>query len=188
MSRQTRTGIRRWSRGISLIEQIMVLAIIAILASVATPSLHHLLVRNQVQVAQMDFIGALHHARATAITSGQHIVFCPTHDAQQCSGETRWDDGWLLARDSDHDNQPDQQPLYSGAGYSGNVRIYSSVGRHSVRFHPDGSASGSNLTLLFCDPSQADHTLSVVVSNAGRVRGAKATPKQQATCRQPDAT
>ncbi|MEO7066542.1 MAG: GspH/FimT family pseudopilin [Rhodanobacter sp.] len=171
-----------------MIEQIMVLAIIAILASVATPSLHRLLARNQVQVAQRDFIGALQHARATAVTSGQHIVFCPTLDAQQCSGGTRWDDGWLLARDGNHDNQPDQKPLYSGAGYGGKLRIYSSVGRHVVRFHPDGSASGSNLTLLFCDPNQANHTLSVVVSNAGRVRGASATPEQEATCMQSDPT
>ena len=168
--------------GISLIEQIMALAIMAVLVSVATPPLHHLLVRNQVRTAQIDFISALQHARTVAITSGQHIVFCPTHDAQLCSGETRWDRGWLFAHDRNHDNQPDQQPLYSAAGYNSKLRVYSSAGRRSVRFHPDGSASGSNLTLLFCDPSQAEHVLSVVVSNSGRVRGAIATAEQRATC------
>lgn len=184
MSPPARTGIQRTQRGITLIEQIMVVAIMAILVSVATPSLHHLVARNQVRTAQMDFIGALQHAREAAITSGQPVVFCPTHDAQRCSGETRWDHGWLLAHDRNHDNQPDQQPLYSTAGYSSKLRVYSSAGRRNVRFHPDGSAAGSNLTLLICDPSQAEHVLSVVVSNSGRVRGATATPEQRTTCTQ----
>ena len=170
--------------GISLIEQIMVLAIMAVLVSVATPSLHRLLANNQVRTAQMDFIGALQHAREAAITSGQPIVFCPTHDAKRCSDETRWDHGWLLAHDRNHDNQPDREPLYTAAGYSGKLRVYSSAGRRTVRFHPDGSAPGSNLTLLFCEFGQVEHVLIVVVSNSGRVRGATATPEQSTTCAQ----
>jgi type IV fimbrial biogenesis protein FimT len=61
-------------RGMTLIEQIMVLAITAVLAGIAAPPLRSLLDRNMLQVAQTDFIAALQHARETAIISGKRIV------------------------------------------------------------------------------------------------------------------
>ena len=158
--------------GMTLIEQIMVLAIIAALTGMAVPPMRKLLGRNQLQVAQTDFIAALQHTRATAITSGKRTLFCPTRDGNSCSNDMRWNNGWLLAHDTDHNNQPDHGPLYVGHGYSDKLIIQSSTGRRLVHFGPDGSASGSNLTLLFCLPSSAEHALSVAVSNSGRVRGA----------------
>jgi type IV fimbrial biogenesis protein FimT len=177
-------GFHRKQRGLTLIEQIMVLAIIAILVGIAVPPLHQLVARNQLRVAQTDFIVALHHARATAITSGRRTLFCPSTDGHRCSNDTHWDSGWLLGHDADHDEQPDHGPLYVGDGYRGSVNIRSSVGRHLVRFSPDGTAGGSNLTLLFCQPAHAQQALSVVVSNSGRIRGAPATAAQIATCAQ----
>ncbi len=177
-------GIHRRQQGVTLIEQIMVLAIIAALAGMATPPLRKLLARNELQVAQTDFIAALQHARATAITSGKHTLFCPSRDGSHCSNEMRWDNGWLLGHDTHRSNQPDAGALYTGRGYSGKLTIHSSTGRRLVRFHPDGSASGSNLTLLFCRPASAEHALSVVISNSGRVRGAPASAQQAAHCAQ----
>jgi type IV fimbrial biogenesis protein FimT len=179
-----KTGFSRRQLGASLIEQIMVLTIVAVLTSMAVPPLRQLLTRNQVQVAQTDFISALQHARETAVNSGRQILFCPTLDGIRCSDDVRWDGGWLLANDTDLDNQPDNGPLYSGRGYAGKLAIQSSVGRHFVRFHPDGSASGSNLTLLFCSRGNAQNVLSVVVSNSGRIRGAPADHAQAASCAQ----
>jgi type IV fimbrial biogenesis protein FimT len=176
----------RQQRGVTLIEQIMVLAIVTALTGLAIPSMWKLLSRNQLQVAQTDFIAALRHARETAIVSGKRTLFCPTRDGNRCSGDTHWDNGWLLGHDANGDNQPDNRPLYvsQGHNYHGKLIISSTTGRHVVRFLPDGSASGSNITLLFCQPSSAQQALSVVVSNSGRVRGAPASNSQIANCSQ----
>jgi type IV fimbrial biogenesis protein FimT len=182
VSRNSRPPHRQ--RGVTLIEQIMVLAIIAVLMGIAAPPLRQLLSRNELRVAQTDFIAALQHAREAAVMSGKRTLFCPTRDGSSCSDATRWESGWLLGRDSNRDDQPDGGPLHVGQGYAGKVAIYSSGGRHVVRFHPDGSASGSNITLLFCQPSKASDALVVVVSNAGRIRGAPANAAQAATCTQ----
>ncbi|MCW8807891.1 MAG: GspH/FimT family pseudopilin [Rhodanobacter sp.] len=168
--------------GMTLIEQIMVLVIVAVLTGLTVPPMHHLLSRNQVRVAQTDFIVALQQARETAVVSGRQTLFCPTRDGESCSNDWRWDGGWLLGHDSDGDHQPDNGPLYVGQGYDGKVTIHSSVGRRYVRYHPDGSASGSNLTLLFCRHGNTADALSVVVSNSGRVRGAPASKSQAAEC------
>jgi type IV fimbrial biogenesis protein FimT len=178
------SGLQYKQRGVTLIEQIMVLIIVVALTGMAIPSLRQLLSRNQLQVAQTDFISALQHARETAITTGKSTVFCPTRDGNSCSDATRWDNGWLLGHDTDHNNQPDHGPLYSGSGYAGKLTIQSSSGRHFVRFRPDGSASGSNITLVFCQHSSTEQALSVVVSNSGRIRSALANASQAADCAQ----
>lgn len=168
--------------GMSLVEQIMVLVIVAVLTGMAVPPLHHLLSRNQLQVAQMDFMSALQHARQTAITTGRYTLFCPTVDGGRCSDDMRWDGGWLLGHDNDGDHQLDHAPLLTGHGYAGKVTVQSSSRRHYVRFSPNGSAGGSNITLLFCLRGNPEHALSVVVSNTGRIRGAPASASQAATC------
>lgn len=170
-------------RGTTLIEQVMVIAIVAVLAGIAMPSMRQLMSRNRLQMAQTDFIAALKHTRETAVISGKRTVFCPSTDGSHCSNETHWGNGWLLGHDGDNDHQPDDGPLYTGAGY-GNLVVTGSAGRHYVRFQPDGSASGSNLTLTFCRPGEADHALSVLVANSGRVRGAPANAQKAAECAQ----
>ncbi len=177
-------GMHHKQRGVTLIEQIMVLVIIAALTGMAIPPLHKLMTRNQLQVAQTDFIAALQQARETAVTTGKRTLFCPTRDGSRCSDEMRWDGGWLLGHDIDIDNQPDNGPLYTGHGYAGKLTIHSSSGRHFVRFQADGSASGSNLTLLFCQPASTSDALSVVISNSGRIRGAPVNATQAADCAQ----
>jgi type IV fimbrial biogenesis protein FimT len=179
-----KSASRRAQHGTSLIEQIMTLTIVGVLLGVALPPLRHTLGRNRLQVAQTDFISALQHARSTAVTSGRRTLFCPSADGVRCSGGTQWHGGWLLGHDVDGDHQPDGKPTYTRAAYVG-LRIVSSSGRHDVRYKPDGSSAGSNLTLLFCEPGGDGRALSVVVSNPGRVRGAPASAAQAASCLQP---
>jgi type IV fimbrial biogenesis protein FimT len=172
----------RQQQGTTLIEQIMQLAIVGILTSVAVPSLRKLLSHNQQQIAQSDFITALQDARETALTTGKRTLLCPTRDGSRCSNDLHWENGWLLFQDGDLDHQPEHGPLRVGRGYSGNLTIQGTVGRHLVRFLADGSARGSNLTLLFCQRSSTDQVLSVVVSSTGRIRSAPATAEQAADC------
>ena len=78
-----------------------------------------------------------------------------------------------MGHDADRDHQPDGGPLYVGPGYHDQVIIRSSSGRTYVRFMPDGSAGGSNLTAgRSAHPAARASALAVVVSNSGRIRGA----------------
>lgn len=171
-------------RGITLIEQVMVVSITAVLISVATPGLYRLLKSNEVRVAQNEVIAALEYARSTAVNSGKRTIFCPSTDHANCASTSQWEGGWLIALDADHDNQPDGRPKYTGVGHGKQLHIRSSTGRRIVRYQPDGSAGGSNLTLLVCQHGGPNPALSVVVSNSGRVRGAPASAAQAADCAQ----
>ena len=181
MAMRQACSFRGRQSGITLIEQIMVVAILGVLAAIATPSLAQLLRRNQVQLAQTEFIAALQHARGTAALSGKSTLFCPSRDGAHCSGETRWESGWVIGHDPARKGQPDVTPLRTRAGYVG-ITILGDDGRRLVRFQSDGSASGMTNTLRICRRGQPDPTLVVVVSNSGRVRGAKASAEQAASC------
>ena len=86
-------GFHCRQQGTTLIEQIMLLAIIVILTGMAVPSLRKLLTHNQQQIAQLDFIAALQQTRETALTTGKRTLFCPTRDGSRCSNDLHWEHG-----------------------------------------------------------------------------------------------
>lgn len=172
---------RRRAGGVTLVEQVMAVAMLAILAGLASPSLAGLLRRGRTQSAQMDFIEALGYARGEAVLRRTRVLFCPTQDRQHCSNANRWDSGWLVGIDRNRDNQPDEPPLRVGEGYR-ELIIQSSLARRHVTFLPDGSAGGSNLTLVFCQAGHANEPLGVVLANSGRARGSRPSARQAAGC------
>lgn len=169
------------ARGVTLVEQVMVVAVLAVLVGVASPSLAGLARRSRLQSAQMDFLDALAFARGEAVLERARVVVCPSRDRLHCSEESRWEGGWLVGVDRDHDNQPDAAPLRVGEAHR-QLQILSSESRRRVSFLPDGSAGGSNLTLLFCAAGHEGDPLGVVVSNSGRARGTRPSKKQALDC------
>ncbi len=125
-------------------------------------------------------MAAMQHARNAAITSGEPTLFCPTHDAGKlCSGVTRWKSDWLIGTDPDRNGKPNS--TLRVAPYAG-ITITGDGGRPLVRFRADSSALGTTDTLRFCSRGQSKRALVVVISNVGRIRGAKASAVEAAHC------
>lgn len=68
------------SRGISLIELIIALAIIALIASLSLPSLNVLIQKNQLENLSHDLKAALQFARLQAVLRGEKLCLNPQHD------------------------------------------------------------------------------------------------------------
>lgn len=170
------------TRGVTLIEQVMALAVLAVLVTLATPPMAGLLARNRLGTAQLDLMAGLRHARELAVTRQQPVIVCPSTDGAHCRESTRWEAGWLVAEDRDLDGQPDHGALLVHQGAPGDARVLGSAWRYRVRFRPDGSAPGSNLTLTVCTRDTRQPAVAVVVSNAGRIRGARASTEDDQAC------
>jgi len=157
-------------RGMTLIELVMALAVVAIVVSLASPSLGSLVNRNRIVAASNELVASINLARQNAVMQRAITSLCPSTDGQRCTGANRWDEGWIVFRDPDNNRQPESQ--------SDVLRVFSSLeglhsdsaGRTRIRYFPTGFATGTNLTIKLCDPQYPDQSRAVIVSNSGRAR------------------
>jgi len=167
-----------------MVETVIAVALLAALTCAAVPSFARLAARERLTAVQADLMASLRHAREQANRSGRRTMVCPSLDGRRCEATTRWEHGWIAgyaARDSGaHRIQGD--PWLVRQGYPG-LGIVSSEGRRAVIFHALGHASGSNIAILICDRKRAELALQVFVSNAGRIRAARAPTGAIEVCR-----
>ena len=97
--------------GFTLIELMVVVAIAAILASLAAPSFKSFVSGQRVKTAASDFAMAAILARSEAIKRNANVTITPA-----TSGATGWKDGWSVAAGG---TQLSQQQPYSGMTFSG---------------------------------------------------------------------
>jgi type IV fimbrial biogenesis protein FimT len=168
--------------GLTFIEQIIVLCIVATLACVAAPALGPFISRGRLQAAQSDIVAALQNARGLAVHTGQRAMLCPTQDGKHCSDDLHWESGWLVGHyRSERADQFDGEPTLATQGHE-RLLIVSTSGRRRIRFQADGSAGGSNASFTLCRRDHADGALTVTVANSGRIYGSRATAEQANRC------
>jgi type IV fimbrial biogenesis protein FimT len=178
------TFARRRARGITLIEMMMTLAVIAILLAAAVPAFGGLIKSTQAQSSRSALVTALNTARIFAVSKTANVVVCPSTDEQYCGHTTEWQHGWLIFVDADRDGArgDDEDLLNVAQAQPTGVAILSTAGRVRVTYRPDGSSAGSNVSMTVCDQRGADQATSIVINNAGRIRNGVPTPAAAAAC------
>lgn len=156
--------------GFTLVETMVTLSLLAILASLAAPSLTHLRHAQQVHAASIDLAMAFVLARQEAITRHKAVLV----DNQD--GE--WASGWQIFVDLNADGvHNDGEPvLQSSTGSARGVRISGNtpVSRY-VRYLASGEAkllSGAFQagTITVCHESGQQPLRRLVLSASGRLR------------------
>jgi len=161
---------RTENQGFTLIELMITLAVAAVVLTLAVPSLGDLQQRNRQAAAANELVAHLNVARLHAVTYREITIACPADSTLECGGHNRWHDGWIVFRDPDRDNRPNDAAdlLRVGTGLEG---LWSdSAGRTLVRYRPEGNAYGTNQTIKLCDPGGVTRPRAVIISNPGRPR------------------
>lgn len=150
-------------QGFTLLESMIVIAIMAILVSVALPSLVDAQNSNRVDSVQRDLLSVMNQGRTQAVNEGDRISLCGSSDGQHCDND--WS-GWVLFRGTPPaDSETEVDPLFIGS--AGSVPL--SASNASVTWQSTGEA-GQSLTLgLYCD--DPDLSRSVQLSVIGRAAG-----------------
>jgi type IV fimbrial biogenesis protein FimT len=168
-------------RGVTLIELVFTVAIFAIVCATALPAFGNLMANNRSRNAHNALVAALNLARSTAAMRQVEVGVCPSTDGAYCADSIWWQGGWIVFADSNRDGKRDpDENLIQVAQRQAAIAIASSVGRKHIGFRPDGSATGSNLTLTICDRRGSQGANTVVVNNAGRIRTGRASAGQSA--------
>lgn len=95
--RQARGGPAR-IRGFTLIEMMVVVALVAIAASMAAPSLRGMLVRNRTAAASNEFVASVLRARSEAVSRNTCVTVCRSTlgtTPPQCDAGADWRVGWI---------------------------------------------------------------------------------------------
>ncbi len=137
------------SKGFSLIELIIVVAIIGIIAMIGVPSYGNMMERNRVVSASNNLLGAMQLARSEAATRHTEVRVCASSDQSTCSGSD-WSAGGLVMITASNE-------LIRLIPATNDVAINGAA----INFRSDGTSAGGFVTV-------GDR--SVIVNAIGRAR------------------
>ncbi|MEK8029394.1 GspH/FimT family pseudopilin [Ideonella sp. DXS29W] len=98
--RRTRLTRAASSRGFTLVELLVTMAIAGIVLMLAVPSMTQFLSDRAAEANAQEFVEAIRFARTEAMKRSRPVSICatsaPEDEAPVCSGKPDWDKGWLV--------------------------------------------------------------------------------------------
>lgn len=184
------------SKGFTLIEMLVTLAVLALLLGLAVPSYRTFVLDNRTTSQANDLLASLQLARSEAIKRGVRVTVCKSGDGATCTSFEGWEQGWLTFVDSDGDGQRDTTPAPgerilqvrealsdSGQTLSGGAGL-----ANYISYRPRGDARLADGTpqsgvLVVCDGSEhGDQARVLRIARNGRAEVAKASSAEAAGC------
>jgi type IV fimbrial biogenesis protein FimT len=99
------------ARGVSLLEALVVMALLGILAAIGAPALSDLRARHQLQGAAEGLLESLVLARSEALRRQQRVTLCAQATSQTCDAQGQWQQGWLVFVDANNTGQREPEEV-----------------------------------------------------------------------------
>ncbi|MFT6329260.1 MAG: type IV fimbrial biogenesis protein FimT [Bermanella sp.] len=155
-------------KGVTLLEMMITLAILAIVLTVVAPSMQNFLIKNRITGEINEVSGIVQYARHLAIDEQINVVVCPSEDFEACG--TNWNNPKIVFIDSNADGNrnSDEELLVATAKASDSTKMTGP--NTSINFQYTGAASRS-FSIQLC-PINDDATVAraILVSLQGRVK------------------
>jgi type IV fimbrial biogenesis protein FimT len=164
------------NQGFTLFELLITMLLIALISSLAVPSLAGSMARQRQTVEINALFHAIHLARKESIMRRKVVSLCPSLDGLKCTPGRDWSAGWLMFENTDHDSPPridDDETVLASHRAGDRVRISANRKGFTLRAT---FLRATNGTFVFCDPKQRITPKALVVSYTGRPRVARHTP------------
>jgi type IV fimbrial biogenesis protein FimT len=148
----------------TLMELLVALALVAVLAALATPALESLRLNASRAATMEGLLRAAWYARSEAVRRGSAVVLCPAGSGGACVPQREaWGGGWTVAVAA-----TPEAPLRTGPGVH-HARAALLANRDAFTFETRDRRS-TNGTLAWCDPRGVSASRAIVISPTGRPR------------------
>ncbi|AUN95497.1 GspH/FimT family pseudopilin [Pseudazoarcus pumilus] len=161
-------------QGLTLIELVVTIAILAIVIALAAPSFAAIVRDNRIATGTNQLMGALQTARSEAVRRGHRVNLCVSQNLLTCvDGDSAagWDGGWLMFADQDGDNvlDDDEEILQVGNPLRGLQASGNGPVKTSISFAATGQPRQAG-TIGLCGGVGEHVGRSIVISVVGRIR------------------
>jgi type IV fimbrial biogenesis protein FimT len=161
--------------GLSLLELMVVMAMIGVIITLAAPALTTWLERAHAVSASRLLLTHLRYARSEAIKRDARIVVCPRVNEHDCRPDGNWRFGWFsFVDDNDNHRRDASEAIIAATRFSGKDPLHITFatrqnGGRYVRYRATGDA-WPNGRFLFCPRAGSASERDLVIYRSGRAR------------------
>ena len=166
-------------RGLSLIESVVALGVVATTLQMALPVFDEMIRNANLAAASQDLLVDLHLARSEALKRNRRVALCKSADGLRCNTAGGWEQGWIVFHDENNNGVLDDgeeriarhEPLKPVLRLRGNSQVanyisYTPLGASKLK---SGGFQAGTLTL--CRVSGVPTaSREVVLNSVGRPR------------------
>lgn len=154
---------KRCARGLTLIELMVTIAVLAIVLAIGVPNFQGAMNSSRLSSAANELTSAVHLGRSEAIRRNRTVVLCRSETLTSCADDAQWN-GWIVFVDTNANGVVDagEEIIKSGTvGAPLVMRASAAISSRSQRvtLMPNGTARGAdemallNASLSVCAPS-----------------------------------
>lgn len=160
--------------GFTLVELMVVVAVIAILAAIATPSFNSFIISSRISTQVNDIVSAVNLARSEAVKRGNGVSICQSSNGATCGAGSDWATGWIVFSDPNVNAAVNtgEEVIHVFPALSGSTTAVFSGNTNSITFLGVGRTIGS-FTGTFakvCPPAGGGDCRYICINSQGRPR------------------
>ncbi|MGB3725570.1 MAG: GspH/FimT family pseudopilin [Glaciecola sp.] len=164
----TRTAYKTCQQGLTLLEMLVAMAIVAILLTVVAPNIQIMLTKNRITASINTLSSAVQYARFSAIDQNTQTTVCPASNFQTCSSD--WSQAVIVFVDANNNgDRESSEPLLMTTEATSAQQYFD--GPSTPLVFTETGATNSLASFVLC-PITNDSSIarSVNVNQQGRTR------------------